>query len=134
MNERTEKVYINHTWHLTCVTKFKVEVSIHFFVLLENECVIVITIFNIMYFDKDSMLSFHMEMNKHQWSFKFETKVPVTRTNAGFWLVRAERSLYYLLILLRFCDFVNSDDRIRKIASKYIRLQPVFIQYKIWSQ
>ena len=39
----------------------------------------------------------------------------------------------FFKILLKFSDFVISDNCIGKIISKYIGLQPVYIQKWIWS-
>ena len=39
-----------------------------------------------------------------------------------------ENETFFLELLPKFNDFINSDDYIGKIASKSIRLQPVFIQ------
>ena len=35
--------------------------------------------------------------------------------------------LFFFKLLLKFSDFINSDDGIRKITSKSNRLQPVFV-------
>ena len=38
-------------------------------------------------------------------------------------------AVFFLQITLKFRDFINCDDRIIKITSKYIRIYPLFVEF-----
>ena len=51
--------------------------------------------------------------------------------NSGFLWHEKKIQVFPVKILPKFSDFINSDDCIRKIKSKSIRLYPGFIQKEI---